>query len=225
MKTVCVIVPMYNEEDYAALTIASLLKISKITRVIAVDDCSNDNTWNVIKCIDGIEKIRHSKNLGKAASLEDGVRNFDADIYVFSDADLCESAIEFENLIDEVLNGSCDMCVGRLPENEKSGGIGILRSFAKFGVKTLSGVDFPCPLSGQRVIKKEIVEDKRVRFYRGYGIEVGMLIDAIKSGYNVKYVDTNFRHRVTRRDLTGFLHRFNELCDVAKVFAAEFLRW
>lgn len=225
MKTVYAIVPLYNEEKYASETLLSLLKINTISRIVAVDDGSEDDTWNIISTIEGIDKIRHNKNKGKAESIKEAIKRFDADIYVFVDGDLGSSALKVEPLIREVLDNRNDMCIAKFPESIGGGGLGILKAFSKYAVKKIAGTDFPCPLSGQRAVKKEVILDNRVQIHSGYGIEVGMLIDTLNSGYRVGYIELDLTHRITGKDFKGYTHRLKQLKDVSAVVFKEFMRW
>ncbi len=220
---VCAIVPLYNEADMAGKTINSLLEINSINKIVAVDDGSTDSTWKIISSIDSIIKLKHQKNMGKAEAIKDAIKICPADIYVFVDGDIGESAVNISHIIDEVLNDNCDMCIAGFHESDLAGGFGLLRSFSKFAVYFFTGRHFPCPLSGQRAVKSKVIHDPRVRLYHGYGLETGMLIDSILAGYSIglKYVDLN--HNVTYRNLKGFMHRAKQFADVASVFVSKLL--
>lgn len=218
MNTVCAILPLYNEEYYVKATIDSLKEIEYIKQIITVDDGSTDNTWKILREIKGIIRIRHKKNMGKAKAILDGINNYDADVYVFIDGDIGKSAVEMKHVIHEILCDTCDMCVANIPISKNSGGIGLLQWFSKFVVRTIAKIDFPCPLSGQRAVKKSVINDKRVHLYSGYGIEVGMLLDVLRCGYRVKTVDLDITHRTTGKDIKGFIHRFRQFNDVILVF-------
>jgi glycosyltransferase involved in cell wall biosynthesis len=220
---VCAIVPLYNEADMAGKTINSLLEVNSIDEIVAVDDGSTDSTWEIISSIDGIIKLKHQKNMGKAEAVKHAIKICHADIYVFVDGDIGESASNISHIIDEVLSDNCDMCIAGFHESDLAGGFGLLRSFSRFAVHFFTGCHFPCPLSGQRAVKSKVIHDPRVKLYHGYGLETGMLIDSMLAGYRVglKYVDLN--HNVTYRNLKGFIHRAKQFADVASVFVSKLL--
>jgi hypothetical protein len=70
-----------------------------------------------------------------------------------------------------------------------------------------------------------LIADSRVNLYFRFGIEVGMLIDALMCGYRVKYVSLNLKHNYTGNDAAGCIHRFRQLLNVAAVFIKCKLRW
>ncbi|HBM79869.1 MAG: glycosyltransferase [Clostridiales bacterium] len=214
MVRICAIIPFYNEEKYAYDTINSVKRIKSINRIIAIDDGSKDNTLNIIEGIGGIDIIKHAKNMGKAESVEEALKISNADIYVFLDGDLGYSASNIEPLIDMVIGNECDACVARLPTMTGTGGFGLLKAFASFSVKFFTGVDFPCPLSGQRVINAKALKDFKGGRYRGYGLEVGMLIDLLNKGCFIKVKDADLSHRYTYVNASGFMHRTKQFYDI-----------
>jgi hypothetical protein len=50
-------------------------------------------------------------------------------------------------------------------------------------------------------------------FARGYGMEVGMTIDAARAGYRIAEYELDLSHRATGRSFAGFLHRGRQLTD------------
>jgi glycosyltransferase involved in cell wall biosynthesis len=73
---VSVIIPAYNGESTLEMCVASVLEqdYEGPLEIIVVDDCSKDSTPNIAERI-GAEVIKHSRNMGLAASINDGIRN------------------------------------------------------------------------------------------------------------------------------------------------------
>jgi len=73
-KTVCVIVPAFNEEVLIAQTIETIPDLAD--HIVVVDDSSNDKTPEIVKKIasgnNRVLYIRHEKNLGVGASVRTG---------------------------------------------------------------------------------------------------------------------------------------------------------
>jgi glycosyltransferase involved in cell wall biosynthesis len=72
MAKICAIVPMYNEKKCAYETINAIKRIKTVDEIIAVDDGSSESTWDILRSIDGIKRLRHFQNAGKAESIRDG---------------------------------------------------------------------------------------------------------------------------------------------------------
>ena len=55
-------------------------------------------------------------------------------------------------------------------------------------------------------------------FAAGYGMEIGMTVDAVRANLRVAEVELELEHRATGRTLAGFVHRGRQLRDFARVW-------
>lgn len=87
-----IIIPCYNEEQDIQKTIETvksyMTKFDFDYELIAVDDGSKDNTYEVISKIKGIKPITYKPNRGKGGAVQEGIRNAEGDFVLFMDADL-----------------------------------------------------------------------------------------------------------------------------------------
>ena len=58
-------------------------------------------------------------------------------------------------------------------------------------------------------------------FARGFGMEVGMTIDAVRAGYRVVEIELDLAHRASGRTLAGFAHRARQLADFVRAYIAR----
>ena len=58
-------------------------------------------------------------------------------------------------------------------------------------------------------------------FADGFGMEIGMTIDAVRAGRRLVEVELDLHHRATGRTLAGFLHRGRQLLDFVRVYLAR----
>ena len=58
-------------------------------------------------------------------------------------------------------------------------------------------------------------------FAAGYGMEVGMTIDAVRAGHTLREYELDLSHRATGRSLAGFAHRARQLRDFARAYASR----
>jgi len=209
---VSIVIPAWNEAERIGLTLGSLREMCaerqevKWGDLVVVDDGSTDGTSDeASRRADRV--IRNARNIGKGGSLDIGWRAVaGSDIIMFLDADLGNSARHAAQLLGPVLQGTADMTVARIAKTGKSGGFGLAKGLARNGIYRLSGLYTYAPLSGQRAIRTEVLRDISP-LADGFGVEVGLTIDAVRKGYRVVEVDIPFRHRETGRDWQGFSHR------------------
>ena len=91
-KTLSVIVPCFNEERNIEQSLNRLLKELWINEIIVVDDCSTDQTLNIVKNLKTfnpkIKIIESEKNQGKGAAIAKSKPYITSEFVVIHDADL-----------------------------------------------------------------------------------------------------------------------------------------
>jgi glycosyltransferase involved in cell wall biosynthesis len=216
--SVTAIIPAYNEADTIAATVAAVRRISTVDEIVVVDDGSGDQTAEEANAAGADTVIRLDRNAGKGEALMAGVGAAKGDVLVFLDGDLGDSASHAFPLIQEILSDEADMSIAILPSTMatgggKSGGFGLVLKLARWGIRRLTGKTMKAPLSGQRAMKRKVIERVR-RLDGGFGIEVGLTIDSLRAGFRVQEVPAPLTHRATGRNVSGFVHRGHQFADV-----------
>jgi len=219
---ISVIIPAYNEAGHLPATVAALRRLPEVNEIVVVDDGSTDETAAVAEGL-GCRVVRLERNRGKGKALTAGVRAARGDILVFLDADLGASAAEARRLLAPLISGEADMVIGRFPQAQRPGGVGMVKALARAGIRWLGGVAVAAPLSGQRAMRRDVL-DAVGDLAGGFGVEVGLTIDAAQAGFRVMEVPVAMRHRETGRDVAGFLHRGRQLVHVARALARRAAR-
>jgi hypothetical protein len=228
-EEVSAIIPAYNEADVIANTVSAALRIPGVAQVIVVDDCSSDGTAAAARAAGAHAVISLPKNLGKGGALSAGLKLAENPVILLLDADLGDSAVDAEKLVSPVLAGDADMTIGIFGKSRpssgkgfgaKSGGMGLVVKTARIGIKMLTGCALCAPLSGQRAVRREIL-DRAGGFAGRFGVEVGLSVDALRMGYKVVEVPVEMVHRASGRDLRGALHRAHQLLDVICTLAGK----
>ena len=213
MEAVAVLIPAYNEEDLIGETVKAALSMPGISEVVVIDDGSDDRTPFVAYDA-GARVIQLEQNSGKGAALNKGVAETQADIYLMIDADLGTSAGETHRLVEPLAAGQADMSIAVMtaPSGHR-GGFGLVKMLARWGIRKYGGVVVTAPLSGQRAIRRKVIEDIG-GFEERFGVETALTIDASRKGYRIVEVPLPLRHRATGRDWHGFMHRARQFWDV-----------
>jgi len=200
-----VLIPAYNEGDVIHQTVSVAWQVKEVRQVLVVDDGSQDDTAARAAAA-GAEVLQLSQNMGKGKALNQGVPRLTQPIIALLDGDLGESARELEKLAYPVLRGEADLAIACFPPAPGGGGFGFVKGLARSGIYLLTGLRLNAPLSGQRVMRRTVLEAV-FPFASGYGVEVAMTVKAARQGFCIVEVPTTMRHRLTGRDWAGFRHR------------------
>jgi len=195
-------------------TVEALLSMPEVDEVLVVDDGSCDATTEMARAA-GAWVLRLPANGGKGAAVAAGLTARDpADVYLLVDADLGATASGCRALLGPVLNGQADMTVGVLPPAGGRGGIGLVRVLAAKGISRACGFAAAAPLSGQRAVRGEVIQNCCLA--RRFGLEVGLTIDVIRAGSRVLEVPIEADHHHRGRSLGGFAHRGRQGIDIGR---------
>jgi glycosyltransferase involved in cell wall biosynthesis len=222
MARTIVIVTARDEADRLGATLAALARVFPGARVVVADDGSGDATAHVALQA-GAELVRVVPARGKGGAATPAAERVmadalaaDAPAVVLCDGDLGESAAELPALQAVVERGEADLAVAAFARRE-GGGFGVALGFARWAIRRLAGVELQAPISGQRALRGDVLPVV-VPFARGFGMEIGITVDALRAGYRVVEVELDLGHRATGRTLRGFLHRGRQLADFARVY-------
>lgn len=215
MQDLCVVIPAYNEEERIKNTLRALKPIKAIKKIIVVNDGSTDNTAALAR-EEGAFVLDLNPNRGKGGAMNAALPFIDTEVMVFLDADLGQSAQEMEKIIEPVLTGKTDLCIASFPPPGKKGGFGIVKGTAAWILRKVGDFQANSPLSGQRAMNREALMAV-TPFNEGYGVELGMTVNALLMGLRVMEVQTTMKHNESGRDLKGFWHRGKQFIDLIKV--------
>ena len=140
-------------------------------------------------------------------------------VLVLCDGDLGRSASELGPLVDAVRVGEADLAIAAF-STRQGGGFGLALAFARWAVRRRCGLSQRAPLSGQRALRVGALEGL-VPFAPGYGMEIGMTIDAVRAGHRVVEIELALSHRPTGRGPAGFVHRGRQLADCIRVYVSR----
>ena len=235
-EKVSAIIPAYNEADLIGETVRAVKSVPVVYQTIVVDDASTDGTADAARSAGADLVLVLETNHGKGGALNAGWIHAKGSVLLLLDADLGGSAIEAEKLVEPVLADTADMTIGILggessgssfsissSQGARSGGFGLVMRTARFGIRLLTGKSVTAPLSGQRAVRREVIE--RVGgFASKFGVEVALTVDALRMGCRLVEVPVGMVHRPSRRDVRGFAHRGRQLLDVVRVLLSRMLR-
>ncbi|HET7054457.1 MAG TPA: glycosyltransferase family 2 protein [Solirubrobacterales bacterium] len=223
MPDLAVIVAARNEADRIGATLAALRTTLPGAALWVADDASTDGTAEVAM-VAGAQVVSRGRPHGKGANVSAAVEAaLSAEpapgLVLLCDGDLGASAAELAPLVEAVVRDECDLAVGAFADRA-GGGFGLALGFARWAIRRRCGVLADAPISGQRALRVEALR-AALPFARGYGMEIGMTIDAVRAGYRLREYELDLSHRVTGRSPAGFAHRARQLADFGRVYRSR----
>jgi SAM-dependent methyltransferase len=113
-----VLMPIYNEARTLRQIVSRVLavRLNMEIELICVDDCSTDESWNVLNELSEkeprIRAFRHDRNRGKGAAVQTAIRHMTGDVAVVQDADLEYDPSDLPRLLAPILDGRADAVFG-----------------------------------------------------------------------------------------------------------------
>jgi glycosyltransferase involved in cell wall biosynthesis len=218
---VFVIVAAYNEADRIAATLAALSGAFPGAALWVADDGSSDGTGIAAEAA-GATVVRSERVIGKGGAVTLAAQEALASrgsVVLLCDGDLGESAARLGSLVEAVLEGEMDLAVAAFSQRV-GGGFGLAVGFAHWAIRRRCGLELRAPISGQRAMTAQTLAQV-LPFARGFGMEIGMTIDAARAGARVGEIDLDLSHRATGKTLGGFLHRGRQLIDFVRVYISR----
>jgi glycosyltransferase involved in cell wall biosynthesis len=220
---IAVIVAARNEADRIGETLTALRGALPEAALWVADDASTDGTAEAAMAA-GAQVVSRGRPHGKGANVGAAAEAVlsaspEPGLVLLCDGDLGASAAALAPLLDAVGRGECDLAVAAF-SRRVGGGFGVALGFARWAIRRRCGLETNAPISGQRALRAEALRAV-LPFARGYGMEVGMTIDAVRAGYRLREYELELSHRATGRSLAGFAHRARQLADFARVYAAR----
>lgn len=204
MKTfnkLSIIIPCFNEERYVEKLINDIFEIVNPHEVIIVDDCSTDNSVNIIKNLkhDKVILIKHDENKGKGVCIVEGIKNSTGDIAIIQDADPEYSPKDIEMLTEPFEEFETTLVIGTRFQTSYRRKIGyfyhtFFNKMITFLVNLKSNTNFTDIECGYKAIRIETIKNIELKEKR-FGIEVELIRKISKLKKNMYEVPVSYEMR------------------------------
>jgi len=183
-RSVSVVIPALNEAARIAEVVAYVLADPATAEVVVVDDSSIDATAELARAAGA--RVITSSMLGKGASMHDGCQAAEQEVLVYLDGDLAGLQPGIVSaLAAPVLAGQADFVKARFGR----GGGRVTELTAKPMLKVFFPelAEFAQPLGGLIAARRSLL--RSLSFEDGYGVDIGLLIDAHRVSARLAEVD------------------------------------
>jgi len=214
---ISVIVTSYNKGLYIKECLNSIINNSyKNLEIIVIDDCSTDNSIDIIKSFDD-QRIRFYKNdtnIGAGASRQRGIEYSNGQYISFVDADDFLDADFYQTLINAI--SDCDIVYSKYKVFSNGKTIKIVyNTLDKFDKKSeflLNLFQYNLQFINASLIKKSLFIDYGIKYNSARFVEdtptslcLNSVTDRIKLldyyGYNYRIVNNSLIHTHTKTDI------------------------
>jgi glycosyltransferase involved in cell wall biosynthesis len=221
--SLAVIIAARNEADRVAQTVAALRVAFPGAAIWVADDASSDGTAELAMAA-GAQVVSRGRPHGKGANVTAAAEAVlsappGPQLLLLCDGDLGASAGRLAPLVEAVAQGECDLAVAAF-SRRVGGGFGLALGFARWAIRRLCGAETRAPISGQRALRVEALR-ATLPFAQGFGMEIGMTVDAVRAGYRLGEYDLDLEHRATGRSFAGFVHRGAQLRDFCRAYGVR----
>lgn len=187
---ISIIIPALNEADTIADVIDLVRRDPLTAEVIVVDDGSIDGTPEIAAAAGA--RVITSTLLGKGASMEDGLRAANNDLLLYLDGDLRGLREDLVSAMTAPLrNDEADFVKAKF--SRSAGRVTALTARPLLRVFFPEVAHLEQPLGGIIAARRSLLS--RLRFENDYGVDVGLLLDAVAEGARLAEVDIgNLEH-------------------------------
>jgi glycosyltransferase involved in cell wall biosynthesis len=187
MEVNCII-PAYNEDKTIADVIYAVKEAEIVKKIVVVSDGSTDDTALIARSM-GACVVELENNVGKGGAIKAGLKMCNSDIVLLLDADLIGlNKRHIYSLLIPVLNDSADMSIG---------------IFSRGRLVTDLAQKIVPQLSGQRAVKKYIVDNIPNIDLTRYGIEVALTKYVEKENIRIEEVELADMSHYTKEEKLG----------------------
>ena len=202
MRTIDIIIPVYNEERILENVINQIIETDFCNlekNIIFVDDCSTDRSREILTKYSQYKCLFHSTNQGKGAAVYTGIQSSTADIVVIQDADMEYNPRDYQKLLPLIINGEAQVVYGsRLKNVEQNKSFLLCSLLANKFLTFLTNILFGCKITDMetcyKAFTKEALQGVKIKAKR-FDFEPEITAKIVKKGIKIVEVPISYNGR------------------------------
>lgn len=215
MKSISVIIPVFNEEAIIAETVGSvriyLDQTGNPYEIICVNDGSTDGTADILEKLSAITLLTHHRNRGYGASLKTGLRHAKYEHILILDADGTYPVSVLPDMTRHYFKNNLDMLIGSRTGANTS--YPFIKKIPKFFIRNyasyIAGRNVGDFNSGMRIFNRDVA----LRFFDlypdGFSFTTTITVSMICKGYYVDSYPVDYYKRVGKSKISPFKDTIN----------------
>ena len=202
---ISIIIPVYNDATHIGKSIDTLLVFLSAEKmnaeIIIVNDGGKDATAEMVankaKKYTAIRFINRAENLGKGASVREGIASARGEFIIFTDADLPYGVKYFKEMADCLKSGLADLVIANrnliLKPETHNLKLGMLRRLTHWGfaflVRHMLNLEFSDTQAGLKGISRKAARMLLPKLkIDGFAFDLEFLVEAQKIGLKIQEV-------------------------------------
>lgn len=210
MNKVLMIVPSYNEELNLKTVANDIKENFSEADILFINDCSKDDTLNVIKSIEGVSYLDLPINLGYSYAVQTGLKyaaQEDYDYLIQFDGDGQHLASEAKKMYEHALETEADIVIGSRFLSTTNYQHSFFRKVGtklfQIIIKMLTGKKIYDPTSGLQVLKRKVFTPlSKIYAYPEFP-DANLLIELIYQGYSIEEMSVQMKNREFGESMHG----------------------
>ncbi|NKB64462.1 MAG: glycosyltransferase [Gammaproteobacteria bacterium] len=108
-KTLSIVIPAYNEANFIGALLEKIAKVNLTPlglqkEIVVVNDCSVDQTAQIVREFTDVTLLEHTVNSGKGMAVRTGLDRATGDFLIIQDADLEYDPEDYIPMLEPLLN-------------------------------------------------------------------------------------------------------------------------